>query len=207
MDLLHQMADDEAASVNAGINHVDDDDDGVPLPKLPPSALNANQAGQTATADDTADDDGKKKAGKASAKKSKGGREDASQTIQRNRAFWQILSYADRRSCSRTDRGKSFAAEKEAKAAKKQEEKAKKEEEKNSPTTKTKSKRRGKRGCQEGKSRKQQHRKRKEKQAEKEKKAAAKQAKLEAEGAKSAFRLRRWQLALCLVPRWAALLS
>ncbi len=37
MDLLHQMADDEAASVNAGIKHVDDDDDGVPLPEIPQS--------------------------------------------------------------------------------------------------------------------------------------------------------------------------
>ncbi|MDE6054208.1 MAG: hypothetical protein K2G55_10690, partial [Lachnospiraceae bacterium] len=37
MDLLHQMADDEAASVNAGIKRVDDEDDGVPLPEIPVS--------------------------------------------------------------------------------------------------------------------------------------------------------------------------
>ena len=166
----------------------------------------ANQAGQTATADDTADDDGKKKAGKASAKKSKGGREDASQTIQRNRAFGKFFHMLTEDLVPRTDRGKSFAAEKEAKAAKEAGGEGKKGRGKTRQRRKQKAKDEEKRGCQEGKAGSSSTEK-KEKQAEKEKKAAAKQAKLEAEGTKSAFRLRRWQLALCLVPRWAALLS
>ena len=38
MDLLNQMADDEAASVNAGADSPDDDDGGIPLPKMPKPA-------------------------------------------------------------------------------------------------------------------------------------------------------------------------
>ncbi len=183
MDLLHQMADDEAASVNAGINHVDDDDDGVPLPKLPPSALNANQAGQTATADDTADDDGKKKGRKASAKKSKGGREDAESDDPKKPGFFGKFFHMLTEDLVPEPTEEELAAEKEAKAAKKQEEKAKKEEEKlaNDETKKAKDeeKEAAKKAKQEAAAQK-----KKEKQAEKEKKAAAKRAKLEAEGPK-----------------------
>ncbi|MEZ3495174.1 MAG: hypothetical protein K1W38_23495 [Lachnospiraceae bacterium] len=183
MDLLHQMADDEAASVNAGINHVDDDDDGVPLPKLPPSALNANQAGQTATADDTADDDGKKKGRKASAKKSKGGREDAESDDPKKLGFFGKFFHMLTEDLVPEPTEEELAAEKEAKAAKKQEEKAKKEEEKlaNDETKKAKDeeKEAAKKAKQEAAAQK-----KKEKQAEKEKKAAAKRAKLEAEGPK-----------------------
>lgn len=183
MDLLHQMADDEAASVNAGINHVDDDDDGVPLPKLPPSALNANQAGQTATADDTADDDGKKKGRKASAKKSKGGREDAESDEPKKPGFFGKFFHMLTEDLVPEPTEEELAAEKEAKAAKKQEEKAKKEEEKlaNDETKKAKDeeKEAAKKAKQEAAAQK-----KKEKQAEKEKKAAAKRAKLEAEGPK-----------------------
>lgn len=183
MDLLHQMADDEAASVNAGINHVDDDDDGVPLPKLPPSALNANQAGQTATADDTADDDGKKKGRKASAKKSKGGREDAESDDPKKLGFFGKFFHMLTEDLVPEPTEEELVAEKEAKAAKKQEEKAKKEEEKlaNDETKKAKDeeKEAAKKAKQEAAAQK-----KKEKQAEKEKKAAAKRAKLEAEGPK-----------------------
>lgn len=60
MNLLHQMADDEAASVNAGIRHVDDEDDGVPIPEIP-----------RALAETVQEDDTRKKDKKASVKKKK----------------------------------------------------------------------------------------------------------------------------------------
>ncbi len=183
MDLLHQMADDEAASVNAGINHVDDDDDGVPLPELPPSALKAEQAGQTATADDTTADDGKKKGRKASAKKSKGGKEAAESDEPKKPGFFGKFFHMLTEDLVPEPTEEELAAEKEAKAAKKQEEKAKKEEEKlaNDETKKAKDeeKEAAKKAKQEAAAQK-----KKEKQAEKEKKAAAKRAKLEAEGPK-----------------------
>lgn len=183
MDLLHQMADDEAASVNAGINHVDDDDDGVPLPELPQSALKAEQAGKTATADDTTVDDGKKKGRKASAKKSKGGKEAAESDEPKKPGFFGKFFHMLTEDLVPEPTEEELAAEKEAKAAKKQEEKAKKEEEKlaNDETKKAKDeeKEAAKKAKQEAAAQK-----KKEKQAEKEKKAAAKRAKLEAEGPK-----------------------
>ena len=183
MDLLHQMADDEAASVNAGINHVDDDDDGVPLPELPQSALKAEQAGKTATADDTTVDDGKKKGRKASAKKSKGGKEAAESDEPKKPGFFGKFFHMLTEDLVPEPTKEELAAEKEAKAAKKQEEKAKKEEEKlaNDETKKAKDeeKEAAKKAKQEAAAQK-----KKEKQAEKEKKAAAKRAKLEAEGPK-----------------------
>ena len=183
MDLLHQMADDEAASVNAGINHVDDDDDGVPLPELPQSALKAEQAGKTATADDTTVDDGKKKGRKASAKKSKGGKEAAESDEPKKPGFFGKFFHMLTEDLVPEPTEEELAAEKEAKAAKKQEEKAKKEAEKpaNDETQKAKDeeKEAAKKAKQEAAAQK-----KKEKQAEKEKKAAAKRAKLEAEGPK-----------------------
>ncbi|MCI8973170.1 MAG: hypothetical protein HFH79_06195 [Lachnospiraceae bacterium] len=183
MDLLHQMADDEAASVNVGINHVDDDDDGVPLPELPQSALKAEQAEQTATADDTTADDGKKKGKKASAKKSKGGKEAAESDEPKKPGFFGKFFHMLTEDLVPEPTEEELAAEKEAKAAKKQEEKAKKEEEKlaNDETKKAKDeeKEAAKKAKQEAAAQK-----KKEKQAEKEKKAAAKRAKLEAEGPK-----------------------
>lgn len=183
MDLLHQMADDEAASVNVGINHVDDDDDGVPLPELPQSALKAEQAEQTATADDTTADDGKKKGKKASAKKSKGGKEAAESDEPKKPGFFGKFFHMLTEDLVPEPTEEELAAEKEAKAAKKQEEKAKKEEEKlaNDETKKAKDeeKEAAKKAKQEAAAQK-----KKEKKAEKEKKAAAKRAKLEAEGPK-----------------------
>lgn len=183
MDLLHQMADDEAASVNVGINHVDDDDDGVPLPELPQSALKAEQAEQTATADDTTADDGKKKGKKASAKKSKGGKEAAESDEPKKPGFFGKFFHMLTEDLVPEPTEEELAVEKEAKAAKKQEEKAKKEEEKlaNDETKKAKDeeKEAAKKAKQEAAAQK-----KKEKQAEKEKKAAAKRAKLEAEGPK-----------------------
>ena len=118
MDLLHQMADDEAASVNAGINHVDDDDDGVPLPELPQSALKAEQAGKTATADDTTVDDGKKKGKKASAKKSKGGKEAAESDEPKKPGFFGKFFHMLTEDLVPEPTEEELAAEKEAKAAK-----------------------------------------------------------------------------------------
>lgn len=183
MDLLHQMADDEAASVNAGINHVDDEDDGVPLPEIPQSVLIAEPSDKVEPADITAQEDGKKKGKKASAKKSKGGNDAAGANEPKQLGvlgkFFNMLT----EDLVPEPTEEELAAEREAKAAKKQEEKAKKEEEKlaNDETKKAKNeeKEAAKKAKQEAAAQK-----KKEKQAEKEKKAAAKRAKLEAEGPK-----------------------
>lgn len=183
MDLLHQMADDEAASVNAGIKHVDDEDDGVPLPELPQSVLNAEQTDQAAPAAVTAEDDSKKKGKKVSVRKAKGG-DGAAEGDEPKKPgvfgkFFNLLT----EDLVPEPTEEELAAEKEAKAAKKQEQKAKKEEEKlaNDETKKAKDeeKEAAKKAKQEAAAQK-----KKEKQAEKEKKAAAKRAKLEAEGPK-----------------------
>lgn len=173
MDLLHQMADDEAASVNAGINRADDDDDGVPLPDL--SQLTSEPE----------ESEPKKKDKKDAKKKKKADKEDAEAAVGKTKEpgrlgkFFNLLT----EEFVPEPTEEELAAEKEAKAAKKQEEKAKKEEEKlaNDETKKAKDeeKEAAKKAKQEAAAQK-----KKEKQAEKEKKAAAKRAKLEAEGPK-----------------------
>ena len=66
MDLLNQMADDEAASVNAGIIHAGEDDGGIPLPEIPVSTIKADAHTEMA---DHKDSDAKED--KKSAKKKK----------------------------------------------------------------------------------------------------------------------------------------
>ena len=119
MDLLHQMADDEAASVNAGIKRADDDDDGVPLPEL--SQLTPEPV----------DDEPKKKEKKA-AKKKKSNKDDAVTDAEKPKEpgklskFFNLLT--EEYVPEPTE--EELAAEKEAKAAKKQENLTKKEEQK-----------------------------------------------------------------------------
>ena len=120
MDLLHQMADDEAASVNAGIKHVDDEDDGVPLPEIPRSMS------------ETIQDDTKKKDKKAAEKKKGGianlddaGAEKKKEPGKLGR-FFNFLT----EEFVPEPTEEELAAEKEAKEAKKQENLTKKEEEK-----------------------------------------------------------------------------
>ncbi len=116
MDLLHQMADDEAASVNAGIKRADDDDDGVPLPEL--SQLTPEPV----------DDEPKKKEKKA-AKKKKSNKDDAVTDAEKPKEpgklskFFNLLT--EEYVPEPTE--EELAAEKEAKAAKKQENLTKKE--------------------------------------------------------------------------------
>ena len=119
MDLLHQMADDEAASVNAGIKRADDDDDGVPLPEL--SQLTPEPV-----------DDEPKKKEKKSAKKKKSNKDDAVTDAEKPKEpgklskFFNLLT--EEYVPEPTE--EELAAEKEAKAAKKQENLTKKEEQK-----------------------------------------------------------------------------
>lgn len=127
MDLLHQMADDEAASVNAGIKHVDDDDDGVPLPEIPVSVP------ETAQDDVKKKEKKDKKEKKAAAKKKKddaasGGQADGERTKEPGKLgrFFNLLTEEFEPEPTEEE----LAAEKEAKEAKKQENQTKKEEEK-----------------------------------------------------------------------------
>ena len=124
MDLLHQMADDEAASVNAGIKHADDDDDGVPLPEIPVQVSETIQ-------DDTKKKEKKEK--KAAARKKKGGNADSDDAVaERTKEpgklskFFNLLT----EEFVPEPTEEELAAEKEAKEAKKQENLTKKEEEK-----------------------------------------------------------------------------
>lgn len=120
MDLLHQMADDEAASVNAGIRHVDDEDDGVPLPEL------------SQIVSEPVEKESKKKDKKIAKKKKKGDKEedgaDAGKPKEPGKLgkFFNLLT--EEYVPEPTE--EELAAEKEAKAAKKQENLTKKEEEK-----------------------------------------------------------------------------
>ncbi len=119
MDLLHQMADDEAASVNAGINRADDDDDGVPLPDL--SQLTSEP-----------EESEPKKKDKKAAKKKKADKEDAETAVGKTKEpgrlgkFFNLLT----EEFVPEPTEEELAAEKEAKAAKKQENLTRKEEEK-----------------------------------------------------------------------------
>ncbi len=120
MDLLHQMADDEAASVNAGINRADDDDDGVPLPDL--SQLTSEPE----------ESEPKKKDKKDAKKKKKADKEDAEAAVGKTKEpgrlgkFFNLLT----EEFVPEPTEEELAAEKEAKAAKKQENLTRKEEEK-----------------------------------------------------------------------------
>ena len=99
MDLLHQMADDEAASVNAGIKHVDDEDDGVPLPEIP------------RTVSEPAHEDDAKKKDKKAARKKKDRGEDADTGVETTKEPGQVLQSVDGRNRTRADRGGACCGE------------------------------------------------------------------------------------------------
>lgn len=129
MDLLHQMADDEAASVNAGIKHVEDEDDGVPLPEIP------RTASVTASEEEESDTKKKDKKDKKAASKKKKGKSpdsdfdtDAETTKEPGKLGKFFNKLTEEIVPEPTE--EELAAEKEAKAAKKQENQTKKEEEK-----------------------------------------------------------------------------
>lgn len=179
MDILNQMADDEAASVNAGVKHVDDEDDGgVPLPVIPESILNPDGTG---TSHETSDDSDSKKKGKKNAKKKKKGdaeEGEAESTKEPGKLgkFFNLLT----EELVPEPTEEELAAEKEAKAAKKQEELTKKEEEKLAKEEEKKAKAEEKAAANKAKQ-EAAAQKKKEKKAAKEAKLAAKRA---AEGPK-----------------------
>lgn len=121
MNLLHQMADDEAASVNAGIRHVDDEDDGVPIPEIP-----------RAVAETVQEDDTRKKDKKASVKKKKNKSDDSDAGVEAAKEPGKLVKFFNKltEEIVPEPTEEELAAEKEAKAAKKQENQTKKEEEK-----------------------------------------------------------------------------
>ncbi|MDE7321903.1 MAG: hypothetical protein K2N73_04110, partial [Lachnospiraceae bacterium] len=178
MDILNQMADDEAASVNAGVKHVDDEDDGgVPLPVIPASILNPDGAGASQEASDGND---MRKKSKKNVKKKKGGTEesDAENTKEPGKLgkFFNLLT----EELVPEPTEEELAAEKEAKEAKKKEELTKKEEEKLAKEEEKKAKAEEKAAASKAKQ-EAAAQKKKEKKAAKEAKLAAKRA---AEGPK-----------------------
>lgn len=170
MDLLHQMADDEAASVNAGIKHMDDDDDGVPLPEIPQPVV------------ETSVENTKKKEKKSASKKKKGDSADAADAdVEHTKEPGKLSKFFNMltEEIVPEPTEEELAAEKEAKAAKKQENLTKKEEEKLTKAEEKKAKAEEKAAANRVKQ-EAAAQKKKEKLAKKE----AKKAKLAAEGPK-----------------------
>ncbi len=179
MDILNQMADDEAASVNAGVKHVDDEDDGgVPLPVIPESILNPDGAGSSQ--ESSGDKDMKKKSKKNVKKKKKGDTEENEAEVTKEPGkigkFFNLLT----EELVPEPTEEELAAEKEAKQAKKKEELTKKEEEKLAKEEEKKAKAEEKAAANKAKQ-EAAAQKKKEKKAAKEAKLAAKRA---AEGPK-----------------------
>ena len=179
MDILNQMADDEAASVNAGVKHVDDEDDGgVPLPVIPESILNPDGAGSSQ--ESSGDNDMKKKSKKNVKKKKKGDTEENEAEVTKEPGkigkFFNLLT----EELVPEPTEEELAAEKEAKQAKKKEELTKKEEEKLAKEEEKKVKAEEKAAANKAKQ-EAAAQKKKEKKAAKEAKLAAKRA---AEGPK-----------------------
>lgn len=176
MDLLHQMADDEAASVNAGITP---DDDDMPLPAPSQPASNADQT------EEAAEGRKKKKGKKAAAKKKKGGSTEAAKAPKEAKEpgklgkFFNMLT----EEFVPEPTEEELAAEEAAKAAKKQENLTKKEEEKLAKKEEKKAKAEEKAAANKAKQ-DAAAQKKKEKQAQKAAKDAAKKEKLAAEGPK-----------------------
>lgn len=173
MDLLHQMADDEAASVNAGISHADDDD-GVPLPELSRTAAETSDDEEGAKKKDKKDKKEKKAAKKKKNEKAEA-EEETGSTKEPGKLgkFFNMLT----EDIVPEPTEEELAAEKEAKEAKKQENKTKKEEEKLAKAEEKKAKAEEKAAADRVKQ-EAAAQKKKEKQA---KKAAAKAAKAAAE--------------------------
>ena len=182
MDILNQMADDEAASVNAGVKHVDDEDDGgVPLPVIPASILNPD--GASASQETSEDADVQKKGKKESKKKKKNDEsgKDSGGTKKPGKMGKFLNMLTEELVPEPTE--EELEAEKEAKEAKKKEELTKKEEEKLAKAEEKKAKAEEKAAANKAKQ-EAAAQKKKEKQAAKEAKLAAKRAKEAAEGPK-----------------------
>lgn len=173
MDLLHQMADDEAASVNAGIKHVEDEDDGVPLPEIPRTVPE--------TASEEEEGDKKKKDKKTALKKKKSKDTDSDADAETTKEPGRLGKFFNKltEEIVPEPTEEELAAEKEAKEAKKQENQTKKEEEKlakeEAKKAKAEEKAAAARVKQEAAA---------QKKKEKEAKKAAKKAKQAAEGPK-----------------------
>ena len=173
MDLLNQMADDEAASVNAGADSPDDDDGGIPLPKMPKPAEKEEIIEEASDKDEK-----KKKNKKASKKKVKNG-DDSQETEKKPGAIGKFFNMLTEDLVPEPTE-EELAAEKEAKEAKKQENLTKKEQDKLAKEEAKKAKAEEKEAAKKAKA-EAAAAKKAEKQAAKEKKAAEKKAKQAAE--------------------------
>ena len=122
MDLLNQMADDEAASVNAGIIHAGEDDGGIPLPEIPVSTIKADAHTEMA---DHKDSDAKED--KKSAKKKK--KDDAANETKGSGKLSKFFNFLTEELVPEPTE-EELEAEKKAKEAKKQEDLTKKEQDK-----------------------------------------------------------------------------
>ncbi len=122
MDLLNQMADDEAASVNAGIIHAGEDDGGIPLPEIPVSTIKADAHTEMA---DHKDSDTKED--KKSAKKKK--KDDAANETKGPGKLSKFFNFLTEELVPEPTE-EELEAEKKAKEAKKQEDLTKKEQDK-----------------------------------------------------------------------------
>ena len=165
MDLLNQMADDEAELVNAGVKDIVDDD-GVPLPQMPIAKKKTGEAEEE-------DNKENKKKKKENENKEPG-------------AVGKFLNMLTEDLPGPTE--EEYAAEDAAKAAKKQEAKDKKEQEKLAKDEEKKAKAEEKAAAKKAKA-DAAAQKKKEKDAAKAAKAEAKKAKQQAEAAKRAKRI------------------
>lgn len=168
MDLLNQMADDEAELVNAGVKDIVEDD-GVPLPEVP-----------IAKKKDVEPEEAQDKKGKVKKKKKEKDEEKAPGALGK---FFNMLT-EDLPGPTEEE----YAAEDEAKAAKKKEEKEKKEQDKLAKDEEKKAKEEEKAAAKKAKA-DAAAQKKKEKDAAKAEKAAAKKAKQQAEAIKRAKRI------------------
>ncbi|MBO5031285.1 MAG: hypothetical protein J6C19_02945 [Lachnospiraceae bacterium] len=185
MDLLNQMADDEAASVHAGIEHGNEDNGGVPLPEMPKHLSGKGKTG--AGIESGAGIDTGKKSRKASRKKKNASADSETENpkkVGKLGKFFNLLT----EDLVPEPTEEELAAEKEAKEAKKQENLTKKEQDKLAREEAKKEKAEEKEASQKAKA-ELAAQKKKEKQAEKEKKLAAKKAKQEAEAPKNVKRI------------------
>lgn len=186
MSLLHQMADDEAASVNAGQSHLldEEEDDGVPLPVPPASALNP----EPQPTEHVKSDEKKKKEKPKKSKKIQETEEEQDEPVAKKPGklakFFNMLT----EDLVPEPTEEELAAEREAKKAKKQENLTKKEQEKLAKAEEKKAKAEAKEVEKKAKAEEAQ-KKSKEKKEERAKKAAAKKAKREAEAPKNVIRV------------------
>ncbi|MCM1182792.1 MAG: hypothetical protein NC337_05415 [Roseburia sp.] len=175
MDLLNQMADNEAAFINAEDGITEAEEGGVPAPEKDNSDGGAVEVQESA--DEEAPQSGKKKGSKK-----KKGAENASGEEKKPGVFGKMFN-ALTEDLVPEPTEEELAAEKAVKEAKKQENLTKKEEEKAAKEEEKKKKAEEKEAAKKAKA-EEAEKKKKEKQAAKEAKLAAKKAKEEAAGPK-----------------------